>query len=93
LAHMPVEIVDIGEVPTTPLTHAISLANSLQTEFFFDRLAQPDAANFRMHSYTEVYAPKFLSSMELLRRTIKGYLELSPILRQTVKTQNPFKGE
>jgi hypothetical protein len=73
MAHMPVEIVDIGQVPTASLTQAISLANSLQTEFFFDRLAEPDAAQFRMHSYTKVYAPEFLLSMEQLRRSIKGY--------------------
>ena len=73
MAHMPVEIVDVGQVPTTFLTQAIDLANSLQTEFFFDRLAEPDAAQFRMYSYTEVYAPDFLSSLEQLRRTLKGY--------------------
>lgn len=73
MAHMPVEIVDIGQVPNTHLTQAISVANSLQTEFFFDRLAESDAAQFRMYSYTEVYAPDFLSSMDQLRRTIKGY--------------------
>jgi predicted nucleotide-binding protein len=73
MAHMPVEIVDVGRVPTASLTQAISLANSLQTEFFFDRLAEADAAQFRMHSYTEVYAPEFLSSMKQLRLAIKGY--------------------
>src|SRR3954453_8661093 len=73
MANMPVEIVDVGQVPTESLTQAISLANSLQTEFFFDRLAEADAAQFRMHSYTEVYAPEFLSSVEQLRRSIKGY--------------------
>lgn len=73
MAHMPVEIVDVGQVPSAPLTQAISLANSLQTEFFFNRLADHDAAQFRMHSYTKVYAPDFLSSMEQLRLAIKGY--------------------
>ena len=73
MAHMPVEIVDIGGVPTASLTQAISLANSLQTEFFFDRLAEPDSVQFRMYSFTEVHAPEFLSNMEQIRRTIKGY--------------------
>jgi predicted nucleotide-binding protein len=73
MAHMPVEVVDIGDIPPTPLSQAISLANSLQSEFFFDRLAEADAAQFRMHSFTRIFAPDLLSNMERLRSQIKGY--------------------
>ena len=48
MAHMPVEIIDIGNVPADLLTLAITTANSLQTEFFFARLPETDAAQFRM---------------------------------------------
>jgi hypothetical protein len=61
MAHMPVEAIDIGDIPTTSLSQAISLANSLQNEFFFDRLAETDAAQFRMHSFTRIFAPDFSS--------------------------------
>jgi predicted nucleotide-binding protein with TIR-like domain len=70
---MPVEVIDIGEVPTTALTNAISLADSLQSEFFFDRLTETDAGQFRMHAYSRIFAPDFLSTMEELHWKIKGY--------------------
>jgi predicted nucleotide-binding protein len=73
MAHMPVEVIDIGAVPTPALTQAISVANSLQSEFFFDRLAESDAAGFRMHAFGEVFAPDLLRDMEALRLRIKGY--------------------
>jgi len=73
VAHMPVEVIDIGEIPTPAMTQAITLANSLQSEFFFDRLADGDAAPFRMRSFTEVYAPDLLSEMDALRSRIKGF--------------------
>jgi predicted nucleotide-binding protein len=73
MAHMPVEVIDIGDVPTPALTQAISLANSLQSEFFFDRLAENDAAQFRMRSFSQIFAPDLLRDMEELRSKIKGY--------------------
>jgi hypothetical protein len=73
MAHMPIEVIDIGDVLTPALTQAIGLANSLQSEFFYDRLAENDAAQFRMLSYSEVFAPDFLRDMEELRIEIKGY--------------------
>lgn len=73
MAHMPVEVIDIGDVPSEVLTQGLTLANSLQNEFFFDRLPETDAAQFRMLSFTEVYAPDLLNEMEALRSRIKGY--------------------
>jgi hypothetical protein len=73
MAHMPVEVIDIGAVPAEDLTRAISLANSLQGEFFFDRLAEQDADQFRMSSYKKVFAPDLLTEMRDLRQRIKGY--------------------
>src|SRR5688572_4150863 len=73
MAHMPVEAIDIGDIPAPDLTRAITLANSLQGEFFFDRLPDQDAAQFRMSSYKKVFAPDLLTEMEQLRERIKGY--------------------
>jgi predicted nucleotide-binding protein len=73
MAHMPVEIVDIGNIPSDVLTQAVTTANSLQSEFFFARLPETDAAQFRMYSYTKVFAPTFLGQMEDVRSRIKGY--------------------
>jgi hypothetical protein len=62
-----------SDIPIASLIQALSLANSLQTEFFFDRLAENDAAQFRTRSCTRVFAPDFLRDMENLRSTIGGY--------------------
>lgn len=44
MAHMPVEVIDIGDIPAEVLTQGLTVANSLQNEFFFDRLPETDAA-------------------------------------------------
>jgi predicted nucleotide-binding protein len=73
MAHMPVEIIDIGDVPVPALNQAITVANSLQSEFYFVRLSEADAAEFRMYSFTEIFAPDLLSRMEDLRSSRRGY--------------------
>lgn len=73
MAHMPVEIVDIGDVRTDMLTQSITTANSLQDEFFFVRLNETDAAQFRMLAFTRIFAPDFLKQMHALRSAIKGF--------------------
>jgi hypothetical protein len=43
MAQMPVEIIEVGDVPTESITVALSLANSLQKEFVYNRLAETEA--------------------------------------------------
>ena len=73
MSHMPVEIINIGSIPTDVLSQAVTTANSLQSEFFFARLSEADESHFRMLSFTEVFAPTFLDQMESIRSRIKGY--------------------
>jgi predicted nucleotide-binding protein len=73
MAHMPVEIVEIGRVSTDAMTQAITTANALQDEFVFLRLDNQEAALFRMHKYDDIVAPKLFAQMKSLRRRIKGF--------------------
>ena len=69
MAHMPVEVIDIGDIPLEVLTQGLTLANSLQNEFFFDRLPETDGAQFRMLSFTESMP---LTSWTKWRRSVHG---------------------
>ena len=60
----------IGDIPAEVLTQGLTLANSLQNEFFFDRLPETDAAQFRMLSFTEVYVPDILAKITSVRFTV-----------------------
>lgn len=73
MAHMPVEVVDVGDIPAEPLNRAITLANSLQTEFFFDRLPDAEAGAFRTLSYRQANATQLLNEIDAVRKQLRGY--------------------
>ena len=73
MAQMPVEIIEVGTIPTEWVDQALSLANSVQNEFLYVRLTEADAQHFQMYSFDYVKAPEFMDSMEQVRSNLRGY--------------------
>jgi predicted nucleotide-binding protein len=73
MAQMPVEIIEVGNVPTEWVNQALSLANSSQSEFIYLRLSEADAQHFQMYAFDHVKAPEFLDSIEQVRKNLGGF--------------------
>lgn len=73
MAVMPVEIVDIGDVPADEVVHAIAIANDAQSEFEFVRVSDDTAAEMRQHAFDRVTTTEMFKRMEQFRRQIRGY--------------------
>lgn len=84
MAQMPIEIVTIGSVTLVDIEQAISLANSIQGEFFYNLLNPADAQAFRMLAYQKASAEEFLNLIESRRSYIRGF---HPFLLAVVDTE------
>jgi Predicted nucleotide-binding protein containing TIR-like domain len=73
MAQMPIEIVEVGNIPTEWVSQALSLANSVQNEFLYLRLPEADAQHFQMYAFDYVKAPEFMDGMEHIRSNLRGY--------------------
>jgi hypothetical protein len=73
MAQMPVEIVEVGTIPTEAMDHVLSLANSIQHEFVFQRLPEQDASRFAAYAFKHVKASEFMNTMEEIRASLRGY--------------------
>jgi predicted nucleotide-binding protein len=73
MAQMPIEIVEVGNIPPEWVDQALSLANSVQNEFLYLRMSNEDAQNFQMYAFDHVNAPEFMDSMEQVRAGLRGY--------------------
>src|SRR3712207_4273662 len=73
MAQMPLEIIEVGNIPTEWVDQALSLANSVQSEFLYLRLPEADAQHFQMYTFDHVKAPEFMDSMEHIRNNLRGY--------------------
>jgi predicted nucleotide-binding protein len=73
MAQMPVEIIEVGDLPTESITVALSLANSLQKEFVYNRLPETEAQPFQVYAFNRIKAEDFMDSMEQVRNSIRGY--------------------
>lgn len=73
MAQMPVEIIEVGNIPTEFMTVALSLANSLQKEFAYNRLPEVDAQPFQMYAFNRIKAEEFMDRMEEVRNSIRGF--------------------
>ncbi|HEV7738151.1 MAG TPA: nucleotide-binding protein [Chlamydiales bacterium] len=70
---MPVEIIEVGNIPTEWVDQALSLAHSVQNEFSYLRLAEADAQHFQIYVSDHVKAPEFMDSMEEVRSNLRGF--------------------
>lgn len=73
MAKLPIEIVEIGNLPIGDITQAISVANSFQEEFQYLRMTKVDSQEFAMLAFHEVRAKEFLDNLEEVRKKIRGY--------------------
>lgn len=73
MAKLPIEIVEIGNVPIGDITQAISVANSLQEEFQYSRMTKVDSQEFTMLAFRKVSTKDFLDNLEEFRKKIRGY--------------------
>ncbi len=73
MAQMPIEIIEVGNIPNEWVSPALSLANSLQNEFIYLRLPEADAQHFQMYAFDHVKSPEFMDSMEQVRNNLRGY--------------------
>jgi hypothetical protein len=73
MAQMPIEIIEVGDIPTEWVDQALSLANSLQNEFIYMRLTDTDAQHFQMYAFDHVKGAEFMDSMEQIRNSLRGF--------------------
>ena len=73
MAQMPIEIIEVGNLPTESITIALSLANSIQKEFVYSRLPESQAQPFQAYAFNRIKAEDFMDSMEQIRNSIKGF--------------------
>ncbi len=73
MAKMPIEIITVGNVPTIEVEQAISIANSVQSEFSFSLLSPVDAQTFKLLAYQKATTQNFLNLLEDRRLQIRGF--------------------
>lgn len=73
MAKLPIEIVEIGNVPIGDITQAISVANSLQEEFQYSRMTKVDSQEFMMLAFRKISTQNFIDNLEEFRKKIRGY--------------------
>jgi predicted nucleotide-binding protein len=73
MAQMPIEVIELGNVSPELIKQAISLANSLQTEFVYLSVPESDARFLRVSAYNYAKAADFLNEMERFKIRICGY--------------------
>lgn len=73
MAIMPIEVVEVGNVPKEDVARAITLANSKQSLFQFLRLSNEQATELHQHVYRRLIANTFLNKMEEVRNNLRGY--------------------
>lgn len=73
MAQMPIEIIEVGNIPSEWVDQALSLANSVQNEFLYVRMSEEDAQNFQMYAFDHVMAGEFFNSIEQVRANLRGY--------------------
>jgi hypothetical protein len=73
MAIIPIEVIELGDVPREDVARAITLVNSRQTEFQFIHLSHEQSSELRQHVYRKITAKAFLDIMTLFRTKIRGY--------------------
>jgi CAP12/Pycsar effector protein, TIR domain len=73
MARMPIELMLISRDQEPAVTQAITLANHLQEEIGYTRLAPDEEQRFAMLEFEKIYAPDFLDSIARIRKEIRGY--------------------
>jgi hypothetical protein len=73
MAQMPIEVVDVGAVTQFDPGRALALANSLQHEFIYLRLAEQDALHLQTHAFQHIDTQEFLKTMQAFRNKIAGF--------------------
>lgn len=73
MAQMPIEIVEVGDIPREAVGRAMAEANSVQAEFLYSRLPEHDAEQFGMHAYRRTQSTAFMDGMEEIRARLRGY--------------------
>lgn len=73
MAAMPIEIIDIGDVPIDDLTRAISLANRAQNDFRFLRADDDAIAEMQQYSFQRVTTSTIFDGLLRLRSNVRGY--------------------
>lgn len=73
MAKLPIEIVEIGDLPSEEITKALILANQLQSEFYYLRMKKGDAEKFSTLNYKTMDVNYIFENMEKRKTMIKGY--------------------
>src|SRR5689334_24928068 len=73
MAQMPIEIVEIGNLPSAAIDDAISIANAVQKEFLYLRLPPADQQLFAPYAYQQTHAQNLMDTLQEVRATLRGY--------------------
>jgi len=73
MAQMPIEVVNVGDVSPELVGEAMKTANSIQSEFLYQSLADTEANHLRLHAFKRLYAPDFLDAMQQTRTNSRGF--------------------
>ena len=73
MAQMPIEVVEIGNVYRDSISRAMSLANSIQSEFVFSSLPASDVQPLDILAFNKIKAGEFMDQLGELRSDIGGY--------------------
>lgn len=73
MATMPIEIVDIGNIPEDQVSRAIAMANAVQSEFDFQQVPEKLASRLRIHAFRRVTTADVFDLMSDFRRSVRGY--------------------
>jgi predicted nucleotide-binding protein len=84
MAQMPIEVIEVGDVSPDSLRQAISLANSLQSEFVYLSMLEAEAKGLHVYAYNKADLADLLHTVERFKFRISGY---HPFLIAFVDTQ------
>jgi hypothetical protein len=73
MARMPIEIIEIGNIPSPDVEKAISLANSIQGEFLYQRLSEGESKSFGVLAFRNATVRDLFDKMEEIRTEIGSY--------------------
>ena len=73
MARIPIEIITIGNIPSADVEKAISLANTIQDEFRYQRLSESESESFGMLAFRNVTVRDLFDRMEEIRTEIGGF--------------------
>lgn len=81
---MPIEILEIGDVPTHDIGQALMLGETCQNEFIYSRMAKHESQKFSVLAFHEINSEEFLNRLWKFKRDIPGF---HPFILAVVDTE------